>query len=187
MRTSTKAAHWLGKFVAAALLCIMSFSLLSAIHSIIEGEWGWFGDNRIDRVILAINFGYIFWRVYKREPFQERVADWMKECFSKDIVKDARERADRFCEEALELCQTMEGFDAERAHTLVDYVFSRPVGDRGQEIGGVMVTLAALCNATDEDAFAEGEKELKRINRPEITEKIRKKQQAKRDIHGPLP
>ncbi|MGT2505726.1 hypothetical protein [Cupriavidus basilensis] len=79
-----------------------------------------------------------------REPvsFQQRVQPWMLECFGAEIAADARERNHRFIEEALELVQAC-GATASEAHQLVDYVYGRPVGDRHQEVGGVMVTLAA--------------------------------------------
>lgn len=111
--------------------------------------------------------------------FQQRVQPWMMECFGETISGDMLERADRFTEEALELAQTMPGFSAERAHALVDYVFGRDVGERKQEVGGVMVTLAALCLAAGEDMHDAGETELARINQPHIVEKIRAKQAAK--------
>lgn len=119
-------------------------------------------------------------------PFQERVAGWMLECFTPEIAADKLERADRFCEEALELVQTTEGFSAERAHALVDYVFSRPEGDPVQEVGGVMVTLAALCGPNGLDMIAAGEAEYERINKPEIIEKIRAKQ-ASKPVGSALP
>jgi len=87
----------------------------------------------------------------------------MKACFGETISGDQLERADRFTEEALELAQTMPGFTADRAHALVDYVFGRAVGDRNQEVGGVMVTLAALCNTVDLNFEVEGRRELERI------------------------
>ncbi|WHO40842.1 hypothetical protein PMI04_009740 [Sphingobium sp. AP49] len=111
--------------------------------------------------------------------FQQRVHPWMLECFDAAIAADMLERADRFVEEALELAQTMPEFSADRAHALVDYVFARPVGERRQEVGGVMVTLAALCLAAGEDMHDAGETELARINLPHIVEKIRAKQAAK--------
>lgn len=95
--------------------------------------------------------------------FQPEVAEWMLACFGPEIAADRLERADRFTEEALELAQTVPGFTAERAHALVDYVFGRDVGERGQEVGGVMVTLAALCNTFDISIRAEAERELARI------------------------
>ena len=77
------------------------------------------------------------------EQFQYRVKPWMDKCFGSTISKDRIERNHRFLEEALELVQACE-CTAEEAHQLVDYVFSRPIGDKPQEVGGVMVTLAAL-------------------------------------------
>lgn len=113
------------------------------------------------------------------EAFQRRVQPWMMECFGEQISGDMLERADRFTEEALELVQTMPGFTAARAHALVDYVFGRDVGERYQEVGGVMVTLAALCLAAGENMHDAGEIELARINQPHIVQKIRAKQAAK--------
>lgn len=110
-------------------------------------------------------------------PFQHRVDDWMFACFGVEISGDKQERADRFIEEALELAQTMPGFDAGRAHALVDYVFSRNTGERSQEVGGVMVTLAALCNAVKINMAEAGETELARVWTK--VEQIRAKQAAK--------
>lgn len=112
------------------------------------------------------------------EAFQQRVQPWMKECFGAEISADKVERNDRFIEEALELVQAT-GYSADRAHALVDYVFGRDVGEPTQEVGGVMVTLAALCLAHGLDMHSAGETELARINRPEIVQKIRAKQAAK--------
>lgn len=109
--------------------------------------------------------------------FQVRVDGWMDACFGEPIKSDLLERADRFAEEALELAQTMPGFTAERAHALVDYVFGRSVGERSQEVGGVMVTLAALCNPVGIDVEQAAETELARIWTK--VEQIRAKQAAK--------
>jgi hypothetical protein len=114
----------------------------------------------------------------QQAPFQARVGDWMGQCFTPEIVADKLERSDRFIEEALELVQAC-GYDATRAHALVDYVFGRPVGEPSQEVGGVMVTLAALCNPHGLDMMQAGETELARILQPEIIEKIRAKQASK--------
>lgn len=109
--------------------------------------------------------------------FQAGVDRWMDACFGEAIKSDQLERADRFIEEALELAQTMPDFTAERAHALVDYVFNRPVGDRWQEVGGAIVTLAALCNATGILIDAAGLDELARIWTK--VDQIRAKQAAK--------
>jgi hypothetical protein len=109
--------------------------------------------------------------------FQAGVDCWMDACFGATIKADQLERADRFVEEALELAQTMLGFGPDRARALVDYVFNRPVGDRHQEVGGVMVTLAALCNATGLTMQDAGADELARVWTK--VEAIRAKQAAK--------
>lgn len=118
-------------------------------------------------------------------PFQARVKPWLLECFGEAIAGDREERNHRFLEEALELVQAC-GCTASEAHQLVDYTFGRPVGEKAQEVGGVMVTLAALCLAQDLDMHAEGETELTRISAPELVARIRAKQAAK-PKHSPLP
>ena len=118
-------------------------------------------------------------------PFQQRVQPWLLECFGAEIAADRMERNHRFLEESLELVQSL-GCTASEAHQLVGYVFGRPVGDPPQEVGGVMVTLAALCLASGLDMHDAGEVELVRISVPEIVAKIRAKQAAK-PKHSPLP
>ena len=79
-------------------------------------------------------------------PLQSRVLPWMLACFGPTIPFDKTERNHRFLEEALELVQSI-GCTQSEAHQLVDYVYGRPAGEPSQEVGGVMVTLAALCIA----------------------------------------
>lgn len=116
-------------------------------------------------------------------PFQARVQPWMLECFGAEIAADKIERNHRFFEEATEAVQA-NGMTRSEAHQLVDYTFDRPVGELHQEIGGVMVTLAALCLASGQDMHAAGETELARIWTK--VEAIRAKQAAK-PKHSPLP
>lgn len=116
-------------------------------------------------------------------PFQSRVQPWMLACFGEVIAADREERNHRFLEEALELVQAC-GCSQSEAHQLVDYVFGRPVGEKTQEVGGVMVTLAALCLAQDLDMHENAETELARIWTK--VEAIRAKQAAK-PKHSPLP
>lgn len=117
------------------------------------------------------------------DSFQGRVQPWMIACFGAEISGDGAERNHRFLEESLELVQAC-GCTASEAHQLVDYVYGRPVGERAQEVGGVMVTLAALCLAQGLDMHAAGETELARIWTK--VEAIRAKQAAK-PKHSPLP
>ena len=124
-----------------------------------------------------------FGEQYSLGPFQTRVKPWMLECFGGEIAADRQERNHRFLEEALELVQSS-GCTAGEAHQLVDYVYGRPAGDPAQEVGGVMVTLAALCLAHEMDMHAAGETELARIWTK--VEQIRAKQAAKPSM-SPLP
>lgn len=111
-------------------------------------------------------------------PFQSRVQPWMLECFGAEIAADRLERGDRFLEEALELLQSGD-YPRDRIAALVDYVYGRPAGEPPQEVGGVMVTLAAYCLAHDLDMHAAAEAELARILQPEIVARIRAKQATK--------
>lgn len=115
--------------------------------------------------------------------FQARVQPWMLACFGEAISSDKTERNQRFLEEALELVQAC-GCTQHEAHQLVDYVYARPIGEPHQEVGGVMVTLAALCLAHGLDMHADAETELERIWTK--VEQIRAKQTTK-PRHSPSP
>lgn len=115
--------------------------------------------------------------------FQDEIDEWMTECFGDVIKKDKTERNARFIEEAIELVQST-GATREDVHMLVDYVFNRPIGEVRQEIGGVMVTLAALCNVLDVDIESCYQEETKRIWTK--VEQIREKQKSK-PKNSPLP
>lgn len=117
------------------------------------------------------------------DAFQVRVDPWLVACFGEQIARDKEERNHRFLEEALELVQAC-GCSQSEAHQLVDYTFNRPSGEASQEVGGVMVTLAALCLANGLDMHGAGETELARIWTK--VETIRAKQ-ASKPKHSPLP
>ena len=119
----------------------------------------------------------------KEQTLQERTLPWLLACFGHQIADDSKERNHRFLEEALELVQACDCAVSE-AHQLVDYVFNRPVGEKHQEAGGVMITLAALCLANKIDMHEAGEIELARIWTK--VEQIRQKQLNK-PKHSPLP
>lgn len=119
----------------------------------------------------------------EENDFQYRVKIWGLNCFGSLFSLDKSERNHRFLEEALELVQAC-GCTQKDAHMLVEYVFNRPVGEKEQEAGGVMTTLAALCGAQELDMEDAGEKELIRVwNEIEM---IRAKQLTK-PKHSPLP
>lgn len=113
-------------------------------------------DDIIQLPRRGLDFSPLHWcdAVYRNisdklgKTFQNRVQPWMTSCFGKAVANDKMERCDRFLEEALELVQAI-GYSPERGHALVDYVFNRDTGQPHQEVGGVMVTLAALCLATN--------------------------------------
>jgi hypothetical protein len=71
------------------------------------------------------------------------ILDWAVKAFG-PVAKNRDERAIRFAEEAIEVGQT-EGVTKEQMLMLVERVYSRPIGDIRQEIGGAMFTLEALC------------------------------------------
>jgi len=109
-------------------------------------------------------------------PFQGRVREWMIECLGLKILSDGEQRNHRLLEESLELVQSC-GYNADDAHAMVDYVFSRPVGEKASEAGAVMITLAALCLKHGIDMNQASETELARCWA--IIDKVREKQKGK--------
>ncbi len=92
-----------------------------------------------------------------KSKFQDRVMVWLVYTFPMSVVNDKRERGFRFCEESLELSQAA-GLTEKEVLKLVAYVFSRPIGKVGEEIGGVGTTLSSLCSTFGldmEDCFNE--------------------------------
>lgn len=119
-------------------------------------------------------------------PFQKRAEDWRHACFQTEndgtntVVLAVR--LYRFLEEALELVQAL-GLDEEKARDIVGYVYNRKEGDPPQEVGGVMTTLAVLCEACNMDMMECGEVELARVWTK--VEAIRKSEAAKPDFSTP--
>ncbi|WP_157035651.1 hypothetical protein [Sphingobium chungbukense] len=111
--------------------------------------------------------------------FQSAVGAWMVEVFGEQIAMDPLERIMRFLEEALELAQA-EGMTATEVGRVVDYVYGRPVGETFQEVGGVLVTLAAFCFRREVDLKAAALTEFDRIDSPEMRKRIFDKQAFKR-------
>jgi len=150
-------------------------------------DWGRNSDQTCASIIKTDADGHIevVAREYGPSTLQSRVLPWLLECFGAEIANDRAERNHRFLEEALELVQST-GCTADEAHKLVDYVYSRPTGEPSQEVGGVMITLAALCLANNLDMHSAGEKELARISQSEMVVKIREKQKRKPAM-SPLP
>ncbi len=121
--------------------------------------------------------------ILKITSFQKRVEEWLKACFPAAVRSDRAERTHRFLEEALELAQA-NGCSREDAAALVQYVYDRPIGRPDLEVGGTMVTLAALCSASAINMDEAGDREL--VRNWERIDQIRAKQASK--PHGsPLP
>lgn len=119
------------------------------------------------------------------DTLQREVRKWMLACFGADIADDKRERNYRFLEEALELVQAG-GCTKAKALQLVDYTYSRPPGVIAQEVGGVAVTLSALCDAWYIDLDYCASQEVKRVWF--MIDQIRAKQAGKpRNSNLPLP
>lgn len=115
--------------------------------------------------------------------FQMRVAPWVLTCFGEKVANDPLQRNHRFLEESLELVQAC-GCTSKEAHELVDYVFGREVGEKAEEAGAVMLTLAALCLAQKLDMQLCAENELIRVWG--IIDQIQYKF-ANKPKFGPLP
>jgi hypothetical protein len=118
--------------------------------------------------------------------FQQKVALWCRLCFGDEIAGDRKERAYRFIEEAIELVQAAD-IPKEDVLELAKYVYDRPKGEMFQEIGGVMVTLAAFCEGWHHELMSAATLELHRITQPETVAKIREKQRSKPFANGVLP
>lgn len=110
--------------------------------------------------------------------FQLRAAEWAVKCFGAELGLNVQERNHRFFEEAAELVQAC-GMTKAEAIAAIDYVFGRPIGDKRQEIGGLMTTLAVLCHVHDIDMFEAAEVDLLEISVPEKREAIAAKRMTK--------
>lgn len=153
-----------------------------------EPVWYWQNDqydrvetlgNEVTVVIRADHFRSLI----DEDKFQSRVDPWLLECFGEKVARDKAQRVHRFIEECLELAQSL-GCTEQEAEALVKYVFGRPAGDPPQEVGGVMLTLGALCLAIKINMYDAGNRELSRVWSK--IPQIRAKQATKPDI-SPLP
>ncbi|MBW8445209.1 MAG: hypothetical protein K0M49_06240 [Arenimonas sp.] len=117
-------------------------------------------------------------------PYQNRVADAHYALFHDDPT-DIPERNARAFEEATETAQAF-GMTRDEAIALVDYTFSRPVGDPAKEIGAKILTAFSLGVVAGIDVMAAAEADLEKLQRPETIARIRAKR-ATRHGRGPLP
>jgi len=89
------------------------------------------------------------------------VLRWAEESFG-PIARNRDERAARLAEEAMEVAQA-EGVPLETLKRIADRIYSRPVGELGQEVGGLGITLYALAANCGLNLFGEIEREWKRV------------------------
>lgn len=115
--------------------------------------------------------------------FQREVYRWVKECMGRTTAMDKWERSARFLEEALELVQAS-GMAKEDVLRLVDYTYGREPGEVKEEVGQVIVTLAALCTAHSVNLDNSAESEINRVWMR--IHKIREKHRGK-PRNSPLP
>lgn len=90
------------------------------------------------------------------------VTDWGIRAFGRDHMINAQVRALRLVEEAAELAQALDVPQAQ-LEKLINLVYARPKGDYRQELGGVLVCLAVLCEAMGDDPDAAFEAEVRRV------------------------
>lgn len=114
---------------------------------------------------------------------QERVAAWVRTALNEEAPRDVPERAYRALEEAIELAQAC-GLGAGSAHTLVERVYAKPVGDPKKELAGCQVTLYAVAEALGANLESEFEIEMVRINRPEVIERVRRRRNEMHDARA---
>jgi NTP pyrophosphatase (non-canonical NTP hydrolase) len=93
---------------------------------------------------------------------QAAISLWARACFGDEEALSVPQRGLRLLEEAIEAAQAA-GVDAETAKHLVDFVYSRPVGEVAQELGGVAVCVLALAEAAGVDAETEECREIDRV------------------------
>lgn len=81
-----------------------------------------------------------------RDERQQAVARWCNAAFGAEHAASLPQRGLRLAEEAIEAAQAA-GCDPAQLHRLIDHVYARPVGDLGQELGGIAVCEFALAAA----------------------------------------
>ena len=97
-----------------------------------------------------------------RDQRQALIIDWARAAFGEAEATSIPQRGLRLLEEAIEAFQACGGDEA-IAHKLVAFVFARPPGTVGQELGGVAVTVLALAAAAGLSADEEECREVHRV------------------------
>jgi hypothetical protein len=115
-----------------------------------------------DILLAATSLMPVAPRVAPRDDRQAVIAAWSARAFGAEQATSLPQRALRLLEEALEAYQAAGG-DRVQAHALVDFVLDRPVGQIGQELGGIGVCLLALAAAAGLSAEGEEAREVARV------------------------
>ena len=97
-----------------------------------------------------------------RDQRQAMAASWAHAAFGEAEATSVPQRGLRLLEEAIEAFQACGGDEA-LAHKLVSFVFARPPGEVGQELGGVAVTALLLAAAVGLSADEEECREVHRV------------------------
>ncbi len=119
-----------------------------------------------------------------RDRRQKVITEWIQSTFGEAALSE-NERTLRFLEESLELVQAA-GLPIEKARELLEYVYSRPAGVIGQEVGGVGISLLAFCEKFGISAEEEEDLEVERVTTFEA-DYFRKRQDAKAKAGVGLP
>jgi hypothetical protein len=144
-----------------------------ALDFVLQNPWQWW----LFAVAVALQIAALAWmKKGGSQPKQRRLRQWCQELFG---PVDPRTRLLRFIEEAGELVQSG-GLVRTDVDQVMDMVFSRPVGEFGQEVGGVGVTLLLACETHGYDFDTELDREIERIHQPEVMEKCRRRQAEKK-------
>ena len=114
---------------------------------------------------------------------EQLTGKWMEKCFGTSpellaLKSSVTERVARIVEEMTELAQS-EGITRDEVVRLVDDVYAREIGDPRQELGGVMICLAAYAYTKGFSLQDEWSAEYRRIGHPDKIEKIRARQDTK--------
>lgn len=96
------------------------------------------------------------------DQMQQAVGDWVARAFGHAVARSQRERSARLLEESLELAQAA-GLTEAEAIRMVRHVYTRPVGELEQEIGGTAVTLLAFCAAAEVSLGELAQREIDRV------------------------
>jgi NTP pyrophosphatase (non-canonical NTP hydrolase) len=124
-----------------------------------------------------------------RDARQRAVHEWCIAAFGEAHASSIPQRALRLLEEAIELFQAAGG-SSDMAHRLIDFIFFRPPGQLGQEIGGLGVTVLALAAAAGLSADGEEARELARATAKPLEhfrERNEQKNAAGFDVLAPRP